>query len=318
MTQREQDPPEGQVSVCVDYARFTLPDSLGWKAVVDWLRLPGFQTMPKSRYGYRSAEGAGHVTVLHDGNEGMGTCVDITGKGCRELEAEGRVQDYAEFVGDVMGIGGKFSRIDFAIDDREGIIDLDVIQQAAEEGRLSTHFRNWRVEEGWRVVGGGKEGGRTLYFGKRTSSVMVRIYDKAAQEGVPGHWVRVEIEAKDERAQALVEAFHARGMQVVAEYLLALLDFKEQGEHSLRSRWQTAAWWAALLDTTRKLRLRIAGTVQTLEQVKRWLQKQVAPSLAILMMASGGDLDELLRIIEEGRYRVKPWRLARLLPAGIR
>ena len=39
---------------------------------------------------------------------------------------------------------------------------------------------------------------------KQGSSVLIRIYDKAAERGLPEgqHWVRVELQLRDERAEA--------------------------------------------------------------------------------------------------------------------
>ena len=35
---------------------------------------------------------------------------------------------------------------------------------------------------------------------------MVRIYDRAKEQGVEGHWIRCELQTRDERADALASA----------------------------------------------------------------------------------------------------------------
>lgn len=313
MTQgKETGPPQGQLSKMIDWLTSSFPDEMTWQQVKAWLRLPNFADMPHGRYGYRRGQVCGGITLLYDGNPGMGCCLIITGQGCRELEAQGRVTDWPQFIGDVLGIGGKFTRIDFAYDDRAGYLNLDQVQESLEHHKVNTHFRKWRPIEAERAIGQETSPGRTICIGSRSSNNYIRIYDKAAQQGIEGHWNRLEIEVKGDNAQILAGWYTTRGENAVDEYLNAIIEFKEVGESSERSRWPVAAWWATFIDTAKKLRFRLATEARTVDQVWDWVKRQVLPSLHILHRAEEDGLSTLCNLIIGSGYRVPAWKLARL------
>jgi phage replication initiation protein len=245
----------------------------------------------------------------------MGVCLDITGEGLRQIEASGRVKDWQHFLLSLKDAGASFSRLDVACDDKTELLNLAEIVAAAEAGTVCTHFQQWRRDEGKRAFGdqGERSPGLTLYFGSRSSDSFVRIYDKAAQQQQEGHWVRVEMEVKGKRAPLLVDAFIEGGPSALVGYLRGLLDFKEPGEHSERSRWNTVDWWENFLGFAEVVRLSIAEQALTMERVMKWVNGQVAPTLAMVLKVHGGDLDVLLNVITAALPRVKKWRLAQLL-----
>jgi hypothetical protein len=48
--------------------------------------------------------------------------------------------------------------------------------------------------------------------------------------------------------------------------------------------------------------------------VKEWIERQVAPSLALLLLAGGGDVDVLLRLVRRGLPRLQAARIELLRP----
>lgn len=315
VTQHEEVLQESPVEVSFDWLRCSFPDLTEWQAIALLLDLGETAALPHGRHGYRSAVAQGNITLLYDGTPGMGVCLDITGEGMRQIESSGRVKDWRTFLATLQGAGAKFSRLDIACDDKAGLLDLEEIVAAAEAGTVSTHFQQWRRDEGKRTFGdqGERSPGLTLYFGSRTSDSFVRIYDKAAQQQEEGHWVRVEMEVKGKRAPMLADAFINGGTAVLVGYLRGLLDFKEAGEHSERSRWQTVSWWETFLASAEVVRLTIAQQALTMERVMKWVNNQVAPTLAMVLKVHGGDLDILLNVINAALPRIKKWRLAQLL-----
>lgn len=59
----------------------------------------------------------------------------------------------------------------------------------------------------------------------------------------------------------------------------------------------------------------LPSPVRTLETVRAWVERQVAPSLALLVKAEGGAVDWLYLLLKEGAARLTPAQLA-LLPGG--
>jgi phage replication initiation protein len=74
---------------------------------------------------------------------------------------------------------GHFGRIHVALDDRNGVIDVDRIYASVNEGNCVSHFRQSRLISGL-AVGSGSDTGKTLCMGSRHSDTYLRIYDKAA------------------------------------------------------------------------------------------------------------------------------------------
>ncbi len=183
--------------------------------------------------------------------------------------------------------GAVMRRVDFALDDRRGLLSMARIgEHVAQDWFVS---RSRQVDRYQRLRGGD---GETFFFGSRSSESYVRIYDKRAErmdkgEDDPGHWIRVELELKGDKAQAVVEGYLGQGEEYLVGLLRGLLDFKEPSSDETKARWPTAPWWAALLDGAEKVRLSMPREKPTLERSKAWAHKQVAPTLAMVCAAEG-------------------------------
>jgi len=213
-------------------------------------------------------------------------------------------------------LGFRPARVDFAMDDHEGVLDLDLMHEKARAGEFTTRWRggpknalwSWREDA---------NGGRMLTFGSRASRAYLRIYDKAAERGVEGPWIRVELELKGDKAVQAWDRFLDEGPSFVPGLFRNYLEFKgcRTGD-SNRTRWPIAGWWAAFLSFAEKVRLSLPAPSRTLETVKNWVTRQVAPSLALLVKAEGGAVDWLYSLIREGEARLTRAQLA-LLPVDV-
>ena len=130
---------------------------------------------------------------------------------------------------------GHFGRIDVALDDRNGVIDVDRIYAAVKAGNCVSHFRQSRLISGL-DVGSGLDTGKTLCMGSRQSDTYLRIYDKAAEQRakekpVEGTWIRWEMEWKAERADAVGMALSGLDQESFQKYIVGVfrsaLDFRD-------------------------------------------------------------------------------------------
>ena len=274
-----------------------------------------FVPMERGAFGYTSGFRCGNVTVLH-GDARMGVHVSISGQGCRELEARGLVANWGAFLGAWRAAGAKFTRLDVAADDRAGLLTIGRIRQAIDEGNVVSRWRSCRFLESRSLVSGEVDG-ETLYFGSRSSEKFARFYNKGQQIGEGESFVRMELQVKNDQAEALASLIVAGGNlgDVLAGVVRAMVDFKVPGAHSQRERWASADWWTAFLGQVEKLRLTVAPVVRTAQEVYGWVRRQVAPSLALLVDVSG-DWTVLADLIEEGRRRWRPTHRAILAGAG--
>lgn len=302
----------------IDYLRFTFPDET---VSIDYL-LPGAESLdwvelPYGHYGYMKCKVAGGVRVYtnHHSLSG-GVCVQISGEGCRELEGAGLVTDWVGYLAYLLGIGAGISRFDLALDDTTAAcIDIDRVIEHLRDDAVVKRWVNWSLVQSQK--GSKAPIAKTVYIGSRKSAAFLRIYDKAAEQGTDEHWVRVELELKDERARAMASAIvdGASAGEVFAGVLRGYIDFKVEGEDSNKSRWETVDWWLAFLGAVEKVRLGCKPIVRTLEQVDRWLRKAVAPSLAMIVQADGGALERIFDYINDGKQR---WRTRhRIMLAGL-
>ena len=182
--------------------------------------------------------------ILYNGNPKAGIqdllCFNLTGKGCRTYETYNK--------GDIMSLlkkasveGYKVSRLDLAVDDREGVLDIDQMYKLSamrydKQGHLSDNCYWW----GKTKVNSRQQGsdGCTMYFGSPTSDIRIRIYDKAAEQGIDGHWVRVEVVLRKEKAQVALEQIIADNQpgKIFASILRQQLFFSQSLLQNLTSR----------------------------------------------------------------------------------
>lgn len=297
-TMREEVP-----SILIDYLGCTYPEGTDIEGVKrrfgkDWSQMDhGF-------LGYRSGLVNGGVKILYDGNPGMGIHVQVSGTGCRELEASGLVRDWQQFLVGLVQVA-RLTRLDVAMDDREELIDLDRVRDCIATNNVVTRFKGWSEDTSGKF-GAEEQQGRTISFGSRTSNTYLRMYNKAAERGVEGHWTRVEIEVKGENADALARKIIEGDLGVVAGLLRNYIDFKVPSEGDTnRSRWKSQEWWEKFVAWAERVRLKLDPKVRDLETVKAWLRMQVAPLLAVLVAAEGGDLAVLSKLTHEGKQRWK-------------
>lgn len=299
---------EGSVSVLLDWLAGTFKE-LPLKDVCELFGYGlSWDQLPCGRRGYRQALQRGAVTVLYDGAPDMGVHVEVSGQGCRQLEAEGIVPEWAGFLNYLDNLGFKASRLDVAWDDRPtdgsaGVLDFEQVKEHVDAWAFTSPVK--RCEEHCRRERG-KAPERTLCIGSRSSDTFCRIYDKAAQTGTDGHWVRVELEFKRERAQAALRLIYCGGGRAITGVLREFLEFKDASDtDSNRSRWPVSAWWLAFLGAAAKCKLAMAPAERTCEKVSNWIDKQVLPALALLSLAPGWGLDWIAEGIERGRERLR-------------
>ena len=225
---------------------------------------------------------------------------------------------------------GVVKRIDFAMDDTTGLVNLDTIAFKLENGEIVTRFRHWRKWLDQAEIGSGQPDFTGVTMGSRTSESYVRIYDKAAErikKGLPvdvDNWIRVELETKGDRADALTKkVLECKGgeerARLVRTILFGLVDFKEPSPtDGNKSRWVTCEWWLLFLDEVEKSTLSLPRPSQTIDTVKEWFKHAVAPMACVILLHQTDENEEsgydwLMAVIAEGerRFRLKHERIMR-------
>lgn len=293
--------------VLIDALSFTLHGDNAYSDS-NWLLGPeGWEKLPYGKNGYSSAERRGNLFRYYDGRAGMGVHVTGMGQACRELEASGCLRDWPSFLGAILKSKGKFSRLDVAVDDHDGQLDIYQILDDTLNGLCVSPMKLFRVEQSGQLSSGDKNG-LTIYYGSFKSDSFVRIYDKAAEQNLEDeHWIRVEMEFKNDMAQKVAEyAIHNEDLLYLQNVLYRQIDFKERGTEQQKYKWRTASYWRQFLDGLLKVKLSTKPERKVCEEVVEWLTSQIAPSLAMVLEANGGDYEVIDNLIRKGSAKMKP------------
>jgi DNA relaxase NicK len=278
--------------------------------------------MERGAMGYKAGMVWGAMKVFYDGTETMGVHFVLSGEGVKQFLACSGIEDETAlraWLAQAIGQGVVFTRSDWACDDRsqdKPLLDLDVIRKAVDDGAVVSRFKT--VEERRKRELGKRRGAApmkeepglladVLYFGSIMSEMSVCFYDKAKEQLLPDglRWVRCELRAKKERAHALVLAFVQEGRAAVVGVLRGYLDFREAGADCNVSRWSTVSWWESFLGACEKVRLTIPKPERTVQRVREWLLKQVAPMFSVLWEC-GHRAGFVHDLIQEGEARRGP------------
>ena len=219
------------------------------ESVMDLLGLTSvpWQVMDKGRNGYRQRWFYENISILFDGADGMGVCVDMTGSGCRAFETYSTTSWEDLFYTIYNSLDYNITRLDMAFDDHTGLLDIAVLQDDTDEHNYVSRSRTWMVQYG--------SAGTTIYHGSPKSNMYIRIYDKAAECNLEGvHWIRVEMQMRDEIATGFVKGLQNNpvGVQfrgVLHNYLRYVVP---QADTNM-SRWPLATYWANLLEDVQRI-----------------------------------------------------------------
>ncbi len=152
--------------------------------------------------------------------------------------------------------------------------------------------------------------GDTVYLGSRSSERFVRAYNRRGP-------CRVELELKERRAVELwrrllaLQDEDAWSGEALAE-LRAFLDFRKREEGVNPQRCELLPWWAEFCQGAERRSTVLPRKVDKLETMDRWLRRQVAPVLALVVDAYGDEVLRDLMTLGRGRYMLRPDRLALL------
>ena len=157
--------------------------------------------------------------------------------------------------------------------------------------------------------------GYTVYCGSRESSLMLRIYDKkleqnkSKKENEPDYidfdWVRWELEFKEKRANELAQQI-INGLSLghiavgVLHYYFRIIQLDDCN----KSRCSNDDKWNCFIADIDKLRLHNLKVEKTVYDKANWVEEQVAPTLATLLILAEFDANLLNDIAWRNKHRI--------------
>lgn len=138
--------------------------------------------------------------------------------------------------------------------------------------------------------------GDTVYLGSRSSERMMRVYDKAAEQGVRADWLRVEMEFKEGEAHRAFETYLNNPLAVAAEFA----DFIKGDCNGVYLHLRRIARNAV---SERQI------TPKTVGDTEKWLSGQVLASFEKLGLNDEAAMDRVFQRLHETYIAVKLWNI---------
>lgn len=136
----------------------------------------------------------GRVELCSSGRKDMKPHVQFSGSTIDRICAENDI-DTVDVL-KAMSYGDP-SRIDLALDIKHGSLDIEELSRQFSAGKAETSARSGLYLQGVKTPG------VTLYVGAKGSEKRVRIYDKAAEQGIEDfEWTRIELQCRHASALA--------------------------------------------------------------------------------------------------------------------
>ena len=173
--QIERFNPQEPLFLLIDYFRVRFPTTDALAIIRDVLQLKSDYMLYEDygKYGYESKYVLGDINIMCSMQEHLGVLLELKGKGCRQMECYLLAQErsWYDFMLDCMTAGGVMKRLDLAINDRAGILDIPKLKEKYKAGECVSYFRMQKDYSGTEKCGSDlpKNTGETLYLGSTSS-----------------------------------------------------------------------------------------------------------------------------------------------------
>ena len=310
--------PDAPMFLLFDYVRIRFPTLDIRHVIRDILKL-NVDYMLHEDYGhYKYTEHyyLGDVFVYTSQDEEKGTLLELKGKGCRQFEsyllAQGR--SWYDFLMDALVEGGVMKRLDLAINDRAGILDIPDLTAKCNREECVSLFRSFKSYASGELVKHNEQDkagmGHTLYIGSLKSEVYFCCYEKNYEQyaklGIPTSEApiknRFEIRLKDERAYYAVRELltHYDAEQTAFSIINHYIRFVDKEPEKRKTDWKLNDRWAWFIGKDRPpIKLTTDPEPYTLERTLGWISRQVAPTLKMLKKIDAGNSTSYLKEIED-------------------
>nr|WP_294699090.1 MobT family relaxase [uncultured Anaerostipes sp.] len=310
--------PDAPMFLLFDYVRIRFPTLDIQHVIRDILKL-NVDYMLHEDYGhYKYTEHyyLGDVFVYTSQDEEKGTLLELKGKGCRQFEsyllAQGR--SWYDFLMDALVEGGVMKRLDLAINDRAGILDIPDLTAKCNREECVSLFRSFKSYASGELVKHNEQDkagmGHTLYIGSLKSEVYFCCYEKNYEQyaklGIPTSEApiknRFEIRLKDERAYYAVRELltHYDAELTAFSIINHYIRFVDREPEKRKTDWKLNDRWAWFIGKDRPpVKLTTDPEPYTLERTLGWISRQVAPTLKMLKKIDAGNSTSYLKEIED-------------------
>lgn len=329
--------PEAPLTMLFDYVRIRFPTTDVKHIVHDVLKL-NLDYMLHEDYGFYSYTEhyvMGDIFVLTSPDLEKGVLLELKGQGCRQMESYLLAQErsWYDFLLDCLVEGGVMKRLDLAINDMAGILNIPELTEKSMNEECISVFRTFKSYRSGELVQSREQDklgmGNTLYIGSLKSEVYFCIYEKDYEQyvkyGIPIDDTpvknRFEIRLKNDRAYYAVKDLltYQDAERTAFDIINRYIRFADKEENKERSDWKTSANWAWFLGSDRgRLKLTTKPEPYTFQRTLHWLNRQVAPTLKMAMkLDKVNDTNHIKDMLEQARLTDKHLKILQQQSAEI-
>lgn len=209
----------------------------------------------------------GRVELWHSSRPDMKRHLIVSGDTIRNLCSNYGIEDL-----DIVRMysQSRASRLDLAVDIIGGTLDISGMAAHFHAGNVDT-----RATCGTHVRGVGDGSGETLYIGSAKAQRRLRVYDKAAEQGVNGDWTRIELQLRHAFADSAKSRLSVGGSRHLIPSMIN--DF---------ASWQIPEW--AIVMGTEKVQMTPIDSGKKSNRA-RWILDTCAKAIAKEVLDSGSN-----------------------------
>lgn len=241
-------------------------------------------------HGYRSRYYFESISIHFDGNNNT-VWLEMSGQGCRAFETYSDHSDWFKLFDLVLHDPDNYhiTRLDVAYDDWTGVLNIKTLNRYSRERCLVSKFRDYGVDQSY------VKDDICLYYGSKKSDVLFRCYNKAAERNREDvkHWVRFEMQLRDERALAFLQNFEMLDRNIGMCFMGVLnnyLRFVKPSADTNKARWDTAPFWLRFVSCVERISLFTKKDVEyNYSQLKNYVLNQAGNAVDCLISIDGID-----------------------------
>lgn len=292
--------PDLPLEMLFDYVRIRFPTTEPQKVIEPILKLKMTYMLHEDYafYSYNEQYVFGDIVVMVSHEMEKGVLVELKGKGCRQFEnfLLAQQRTWFDFFLDVFAAKGVFKRLDLAINDKVGLLNISELTRKCRNEECISVFRSFKSYRSGELVHPYEKAdmGNTLYIGSLKSEVYFCLYEKDYEQyiknGLPLEESpvknRFEIRLKNERAlHAVIDLINNGHVgNTTFSIINRYIRFVDKKPDTRRSQWKINADWAWFLgENQRKLRLTSEPEPYSFGRTLNWLAYQVAPTLKVAL-----------------------------------
>ena len=299
--------PEAPLTMLFDYVKIRFPTLDIQHIIKDILKL-NINYMLHEDYGhysYTEHYSLGDIFIYTSADEEKGVLLELKGRGCRQFEGYllAQQRSWYDFLMDALIDGGVMKRIDLAINDHTGILDIPELAEKCRKREYIGKSRSYKFYQSGELIKHREDDreymGRTLYLGSLKSDVYFCIYEKDYEQyvklGTPLEEAdiinRFEIRLRNERAYYAVRDLltYYDAEQTAFSIINQYVRFVDEEPDKRKNDWKLNDRWAWFIgDNRQSLKLTTKPEPYTLDRTLRWVQRQVAPTLKMLKKIDKG------------------------------